>query len=286
MHSAVSRSVCAVSSGQQERRKWPAPRKTATAFASRSGGGDFRTEFPAPGGTSFAELPQSTSWSVSMWIPQSETPMQFDRELVPKKQSGSTLQPSSHERPRSRLGSSSGEKKSAPSKTLLNFWLDTFLLLNFVTLLYVATVVRFVFPAGTVADDWTLWGFSFDAWSDLQFVLLGILAMGITVHVMLHWPWVCGVLASRLLPRGAACRVRAHSHSPQSPSRVLAPDRASSGRSRPTAAPFHAPHPSRLAPFIAPLICSTAPRRKRPADAPCPRSGTAPRPASRSGGPG
>ncbi len=136
-----------------------------------------------------------------MWIPQSETPMQFDRELVPKKQSGSTLQPSSHERPRSRLGSSSGEKKSAPSKTLLNFWLDTFLLLNFVTLLYVATVVRFVFPAGTVADDWTLWGFSFDAWSDLQFVLLGILAMGITVHVMLHWPWVCGVLASRLLPR-------------------------------------------------------------------------------------
>jgi hypothetical protein len=43
-----------------------------------------------------------------------------------------------------------------------------------------------------------LWGYDFDQWAGLQFSLVGALFVGILVHVMLHWSWVCGVLASRL----------------------------------------------------------------------------------------
>lgn len=84
------------------------------------------------------------------------------------------------------------------SRTTLNFLLDTLLLIVFTILIAVTVVVRFVFPPGTQADRWVLWGHGYDAWVGLLFNLLALFTLGVLVHVMLHWTWVCGVAGSRL----------------------------------------------------------------------------------------
>lgn len=89
------------------------------------------------------------------------------------------------------------EKRRAWSWTDINFWLDAALLFMFVALCWCATVIRFVFPPAEAAKDWRLWTADYDQWCSLQFGLLAALALGILVHVMLHWSWVCNVAASR-----------------------------------------------------------------------------------------
>lgn len=92
--------------------------------------------------------------------------------------------------------------RSGWSWSWINLLLDATLLVVFAALCFVAVVVRFVFPPGPVADGWLLWGLDYDAWGGIQFGLLAILALGILVHVMLHWTWVCNVIASKLGTRG------------------------------------------------------------------------------------
>lgn len=89
--------------------------------------------------------------------------------------------------------------RSAWSWSDINLVLDVALLVAFVALCAVAVIVRFVFPPGPAAKGWTLWGLDYDAWGGIQFGVLGTLAVGILVHVMFHWSWVCNVLASRFL---------------------------------------------------------------------------------------
>jgi hypothetical protein len=84
------------------------------------------------------------------------------------------------------------------TRTDLNFWLDALLLLLFLQLTWVSIVVRYVFPPGTDARGWRLWGGDYDRWCGLQFALLVVFAAALLLHVMLHWSWVCGVVASRL----------------------------------------------------------------------------------------
>ena len=62
-----------------------------------------------------------------------------------------------------------------------------------------ALIVQFVFPPGVAAKGWTLWSMNFGQWCSVQFFFLSVLAFGIVVHVMLHWSWVCGVIARKLL---------------------------------------------------------------------------------------
>lgn len=83
-----------------------------------------------------------------------------------------------------------------------NLVLDAVLLVLFVALCAAAVIVRFVFPPGPVADGWTLWSLDYDAWCGIQFGLLAALAVGILVHVMFHWSWVCNMVASRCAGRG------------------------------------------------------------------------------------
>jgi hypothetical protein len=89
--------------------------------------------------------------------------------------------------------------RAAWSWSDINLVLDMALLVAFVLLCIAAVIVRFVFPPGPAAKGWTLWGFDYDAWNGIQFGLLAALAVGILVHVMFHWSWVCNVLASRFL---------------------------------------------------------------------------------------
>lgn len=84
------------------------------------------------------------------------------------------------------------------TRTTLNFVIDLLLLLLFIAVLFVSVVVRFVFPSGIEAQGWLLWGLNLGGWSNLQFGLLAVFTFVVILHVMLHWSWVCGVIASWL----------------------------------------------------------------------------------------
>jgi len=84
------------------------------------------------------------------------------------------------------------------SRTIINFLLDTTLLAAFSALAFSAVIVRFIFPPGPDAKGWYLWGLSYDQWATVEFAMVAVLALGILLHVMLHWSWVCGVVATRL----------------------------------------------------------------------------------------
>ncbi len=84
------------------------------------------------------------------------------------------------------------------SRTMINFWLDALLAVSFVALSIVAVIVQFVFPPGVGAKGWMLWGMNYGQWCSIQFGLLAFLGIGVILHVMLHWTWVCSVVARRI----------------------------------------------------------------------------------------
>lgn len=87
------------------------------------------------------------------------------------------------------------------SKTIINFWLDSALLVTFIALWCVSAILQFLFPAGETAYRWTLWGGSFVDWQNAQFVVLCIFSLGILLHLMLHWTWIVGVVGTKFLGR-------------------------------------------------------------------------------------
>jgi hypothetical protein len=92
-----------------------------------------------------------------------------------------------------------GKPRRRLSISVINFWLDTSLLLMLCTLGWLSAMLQIVFPAPTAADGWILWGLSYDQWRDVQFVTLCLLALGVVLHVMMHWNWVCSVIAMQIL---------------------------------------------------------------------------------------
>lgn len=84
------------------------------------------------------------------------------------------------------------------SRTSLNFILDSGLLILFTGLVWSSAVVRFVFPPAYASRGWQLWDLGLNEWMNIQFAMLSLLALGVLIHVMLHWSWVCGVITSRL----------------------------------------------------------------------------------------
>ena len=87
------------------------------------------------------------------------------------------------------------------SWTLINFYLDLFLLMNFVVLVWIAAILRFVFPPGIDAIGSRLWGGDVVDWQNFQFIALCSLTAGITLHVMFHWTWICGVINKQIFKR-------------------------------------------------------------------------------------
>jgi len=61
-----------------------------------------------------------------------------------------------------------------------------------------SAILQFIFPPATQADDATLWGWGYDAWSSARFVSLCLFMLMTLIHVLLQWSWVCNYLVSRL----------------------------------------------------------------------------------------
>jgi hypothetical protein len=72
-------------------------------------------------------------------------------------------------------------------------------LLILVLLGWEAAVLKLLFPAPTMAAGWSLWGLTYDQWDDIRFATLCTFALAILIHVMMHWNWVCSVLATQIL---------------------------------------------------------------------------------------
>lgn len=90
-------------------------------------------------------------------------------------------------------------RAAQPTRTLLNFWLDAGLLLAMVCVLWISALLQVVFPPPTTAGGWRLWGLSYNQWRDCQFGALCLAALLALEHLVLHWNWVCGVVATKLL---------------------------------------------------------------------------------------
>lgn len=84
---------------------------------------------------------------------------------------------------------------------MLNFIVDAALLAAFVVLLGTQILMHGVFPAASQSDGWVLWGLGYDTWSRVSFGSMAVFALGILVHLMLHWTWVCGFVTTRLSRR-------------------------------------------------------------------------------------
>jgi hypothetical protein len=85
--------------------------------------------------------------------------------------------------------------------------LDATLLVTFLLLWWSTLVLRFVFPPGPYAAGWRLWGWDVNQWLGFQFGVLIVFSLGVLVHIMLHWTWVCGVTA-KIFVRPAAGGVK------------------------------------------------------------------------------
>ncbi len=86
--------------------------------------------------------------------------------------------------------------------TIINFWLDVVLLMLFLVQSGMFAVLHAVFPRGA-GSDWKVWGATPLDWSEMLFRVFCVFSLGIVLHLMLHWDWICGVVATRLLHRKA-----------------------------------------------------------------------------------
>jgi hypothetical protein len=86
--------------------------------------------------------------------------------------------------------------------TIINFWLDLLLLIVFLVQAWMICVLRFVFPRGA-GPEWTVWGGNLLDWTEALCATYAIFSVGILVHLMFHWAWICGVVSTRFLKRKA-----------------------------------------------------------------------------------
>jgi hypothetical protein len=85
---------------------------------------------------------------------------------------------------------------------MINFWLDVFLLVLFMIQAWLFSILHVVFPRGA-GPEWMIWGATPLDWSEALFTTFCVFAVAIVLHVMFHWAWVCGVVATRFLGRKA-----------------------------------------------------------------------------------
>jgi hypothetical protein len=89
--------------------------------------------------------------------------------------------------------------KRRVSMSVINFWLDATILITLLLIGWESATLQFLFPAPTMAAGWTLFGLTYDQCRDVQFATICVFGFGILVHVMMHWNWICSVVAAQIL---------------------------------------------------------------------------------------
>lgn len=82
--------------------------------------------------------------------------------------------------------------------TIINFWLDIALAGLFMVQACQFAILHFAFPRGAGSDR-QIWGATPLDWSEALFITFCLFSLGVVLHVMFHWEWICGVVATRLL---------------------------------------------------------------------------------------
>ena len=105
------------------------------------------------------------------------------------------MEPSSQSQP---AVTSPQPAKKGFSRALLNFWLDAGLLVAVSVVAWVTVMLHVVFPPPTIADGWKLWGMTYNQWRDIQSAGLGLGGLLALEHLVLHWNWVCNIIATKV----------------------------------------------------------------------------------------
>ncbi len=87
------------------------------------------------------------------------------------------------------------------SRSTINFFFDFFLAGLFLSVLTIVSIVHFTFPNAVQASGWTVWGLPYETWYDLELFSIIIFAVCLIVHLILHWTWIYGFVATRLARR-------------------------------------------------------------------------------------
>ncbi len=90
------------------------------------------------------------------------------------------------------------------TRTLTNFWLDLVSLVVMISLAMTGGLIHFVLPPGT-GHSHTLFGLGRHDFGQVHFYLAVAAVALLAVHVVLHWKWICCVLA-KMLGRAAPSR--------------------------------------------------------------------------------
>jgi hypothetical protein len=85
------------------------------------------------------------------------------------------------------------------SMAVINFWLDAALFVNVIFIMWVSVMLQFIFPEPTESVGWKLWGMSYNEWRNVQFGALCTFALLAIEHLVLHWNWVCSIIATKVL---------------------------------------------------------------------------------------
>ena len=73
-----------------------------------------------------------------------------------------------------------------------NVWIDTISLICMVVLTVTGILLKYKIPPGS--HKVSLWGFSRHEWGDFHFWVAVVLVITITLHLLLHIPWIQGVV--------------------------------------------------------------------------------------------
>lgn len=97
-------------------------------------------------------------------------------------------------------------------RQILNFVIDSAALLVMLAMVATGFLLKWILPPGSRGGQGLrLWDMTRHDWGDLHFWLAVALCLLMLVHVLLHWSWVCTLVARLARGRSSGGAVVAHS---------------------------------------------------------------------------